>query len=209
MKNKHRSYHWVPDIPLYVQRFGKFIKYICWVDWGRGSLKNGKINSENKQPICIRLHSCSRCSNDVSPGCSHGGLSPIRLYQAAPQPTPAHSSSETTWCEPPMNCGFHLWPILCIVRKQWGWRTQMEVHLKANSNKFGIKHIDFPLSLTHVSGQYTLLFFARFHRSALSIHQKQIWVLGWIHVVNIWAPVSDGSWVWEPAALCGQRQSTI
>lgn len=115
--------------------------------WGKGSLKSGKINSEN---------SYSRCSYDVIPGRSHGGLSPIRLYQAAPQPTPAPLKQHDV---------NHHWTVDSICGQSsapsgnmWGWRTQMEVHLKANRNIFDVHRISFPLSLNHVSSTNTFIF---------------------------------------------------
>lgn len=150
----------------------KFIKYTCWVR--QGVTKKWKNNSEKYQHICVKLRSCSRCSYDAIPGCSPGGLSPIRLDQATPRPTPAHGSSVTTLHEPPVE----LWtpsvadPLDCQETCE-GWRTWMEVHLKASSKIFDTHRIDFPLSLPHVSGQQTLSSFEsalwNLIRSALSM----------------------------------------
>ena len=46
-------------------------------------------------------------SDDVIPGCSQRGLSPIRLDQAAPE-RPQHT---TPLEQHNVNCGIHLWPI--------------------------------------------------------------------------------------------------
>lgn len=81
------------------------------------------------------------CSNDVIPGCSQRGLSPIRFDQAAPQ-TPLHAAPlqqhdvNHQWTADSI-CG----RFVCVVRKQGGWRTQTWVHLRAKSNHFGIKNI--------------------------------------------------------------------
>lgn len=73
-----------------------------------------------------------------------------------------------------------------------GWRAQMEVHLKANSNIFWRGSYRF----SHISNSCerstnTFLFPRNLMSSALSTHHKQSRMNP--SCLNLWAPVSDGS----------------
>lgn len=158
--------------------------------------KNKTINSP-------RLPSYSRCGHDVIPSHSHGGLSPIRLHQAAPEANPStchlwnNNNVNHQWTVDPI-CG----PSSALSGNNAGGGTEMEVHLKAKSNSFAVKRIDFPL-ISNCS-QDTLLVFASYPCTEKIIHLLAGFMLEFMRS-GIW-------WVFRvcgPAALCGQRQRTI